>query len=100
MRLRLPMMLIGVALVASVAYILWVVREVQDEQITLLAYGFIAFGLCCAAIAIGSLIGVWRAASRAEGGRSFGLALVGGLAGLAAIGAFSVSALLLLVVNS
>ena len=94
------MIVIGIALLASVAYILWVVREVQDEQITLLAYGFIALGLCFVAIALGSLVGVWRAASRVEGGRSFGLALLGGLAGLAAIGSFSVAALLLLVLNS
>lgn len=94
------MLLIGIALLACIAYILWVVREVQDEQITLLAYGFIALGLCFAAIALGSLIGVWRAASRAEGGRSFGLALVGGLAALGAIGSWSVAALLLLVLNS
>lgn len=94
------MIVIGIALLASIAYILWVIREVRDGQITLLAYGFIALGLCFAAIALGSLVGVWRAASRAEGGRSFGLALVGGLAGLAAIGSFSVAALLLLVLNS
>lgn len=94
------MIVIGIALLACVAYILWVVREVQDDQISLLAYGFIALGLCFAAIAVGSLVGVWRAASRAEGGRSFGMALVGGLAALAAIGSFSVAALLLLVLNS
>lgn len=96
----MPAIVIGVALLASLAYILWVVREVQDDQITMLSYGFAALGLCFAAVAIGSLIAVWRAASRAEGGRSFGMALLGGLASLAAIGSFSVMALLLLVLNS
>jgi hypothetical protein len=94
------MIVIGLALVASIGYILWVVREVQDGQIPLLGYGFAAMGACFAAIAIGSLVGMWRSASRAQGGRSFGLALVGGFAGLAAIGSFSVTALLLLVWNS
>jgi hypothetical protein len=43
---------------------------------------------------------MWRASSRAEGGRSFGLALVGGFAGLAAIGSFSVMVLLGLLLKS
>jgi hypothetical protein len=101
-RLRIPWPVIVVLLVllGSAGYILWVVGEIHDEQIPLLSYGFAALGLSFAAIAIGSVVGMWRAASRAEGGRSFGLALVGGLAALAAIGSFSVMALLLLVWNS
>jgi hypothetical protein len=94
------MILIGVALVASLGYILWVVREVQDGQIPLLSYGFAALGLCFGAIAIGCVVGMWRAASRAEGGRSFGLALVGGFSALAAIGSFTVMALLMFVWNT
>ena len=97
---RLFMLFVAIALVATAGYLLWVVREVQDEQITMLSYGFAALGLCFTAIAIGSLIGVWRAASRAQGGRSFWLAIVGGLAGLAAIGSFSVMALLTMVLNT
>ena len=99
-RATLPVMLFTVALFGSVGYILWVVREVQDNQIELLSYGFAALGLTFAAIAIASVFGMWRASSRAAGGRSFGLAVVGGLAGLAAIGSFSVMALLTLVLNS
>lgn len=100
MRVTLPIALISIALVGSIAYILWVVREVQDGQIPLLSYGFAALGLCFAAIAIGCVVGMWRSASRAEGGRSFALAISGGLAGLAAIGSFSVMALLMLVWNT
>jgi hypothetical protein len=100
MRATVPVIVISIALLGSIAYILWVVREVQDGQIPLLSYGFAALGLCFGAIAIGCVVGMWRSASRAEGGRSFGLALVGGLAGLAAIGSFSVMALLMLVWNS
>lgn len=99
-RITLPVLVFAVALLGSVAYILWVVREVQDRQIELLSYGFAALGLTFAAIAVACVFGMWRASSRAAGGRSFGLAIVGGLAGLAAIGSFSVMALLTLVLNS
>ena len=88
------------ALAASLAFIVWVVRAVRDEQLPLLAVGFVALGVSFGAIAVGALVGMWRAASRAEGGRAFGLAVVGGLAGLAAIGSWAVTALLMLVWKS
>jgi len=100
MRIPVPLILVVVVLLGSAGYILWVVREVHDEQIPLLSYGFAAVGLAFAALALGCVVGMWRAASRAEGGRSFGLALVGGLSALAAIGSFSVMALLMLVWNT
>jgi len=99
-RIPVPAILVLLVLLGAVAYILWVVREVHDEQIPLLSYGFAALGLSFGAVAIGCVVGMWRAASRAEGGRSFWLALVGGLAALAAIGSFSVMALLMLVWNT
>jgi hypothetical protein len=100
LRTALPIIVLGLAFLGSIGYILWVVREVQDEQIKDLSLGFAALGLTFAATAIGCLFAMWRASSRAEGGRSFGLALVGGLAGLAAIGSFSVMALLTMLLNS
>jgi hypothetical protein len=99
LRVNLPLLLILVLILGSVGYILWVVGAVHDGQIPLLSYGFAALGLTLAALAIGCLVGMWRAASRAQGGRSFWLALVGGLAALAAIGSFSVMTVLLLVVE-
>lgn len=95
-----PVVVIGIAMIATLVYILWVVREVQDGQIPLLSYGFAALGLCFGATAIGCVVGMWRSASRAEGGRSFGLALLGGVAALAAIGSFTVTALLTFVWNT
>lgn len=96
----MPVVVFGVALLAVLGYILYVVREVEDKQIELLSYGFIALGLVFAAIALACVFGMWRAASRAEGGRSFGLALIGGMSGLAAIGSFSVAALMTMVLSS
>jgi hypothetical protein len=100
MRTALPVIVLGLAFLGSIGYILWVVREVEDEQIDDLSFGFAALGLTLAAIAMGCVIAMWRASSRAEGGRSFGLALLGGLAGLAAIGSFSVMVLLRLLLSS
>ncbi len=97
LRVTLPLILVGLVMLGSTAFIGWVVLNVQDDQIPLLAVGFVALGASFAAIAIGSLVGLWRAASRARGGRAFVLAIVGGLAGLGAIGAFTVTALLMMV---
>lgn len=99
-RVTLPLVLVVLVLIASTVYIGWVVLNVQDDQIPLLAVGFVAMGAAFVALAVGSLVGVWRAASRARGGRAFVLAMVGGLAGLGAIGAFTVTALLMMVWTS
>lgn len=96
----LPLALVVLVMLGSIGFIGWVILNVRDGQIELLAVGFVALGASFAAIAIGSLVGMWRAASRARGGRAFVLAIVGGMAGLAAIGAFTAMALLLLVSSS
>ena len=100
LRISLAMVVVGLALVGSLGYIAWVVREISDDQIPMLATGFVVLGASLAAIAIGALVGMWRAASRARGGRALALAILGGLAGLAAIGAFTIAALSALVSGS
>ena len=90
-------MLVAVAMIGSIAYILYVVTQVQDEQITLLGYGFGVLGATFAAIAVGSLVLMWRAASRARASRALGLAIVGGIAGMLAIGCFAFTAISLMV---
>jgi hypothetical protein len=89
--------LVAIALIGSAAYVVYVVTQVEDEQITLLGYGFAVLGASFAAIAIGAVVEIWRAASRARAGRALGLAIVGGVAGLVAIGCFTFTALSLLV---
>ena len=100
LRASLPVIVFGIALLGSIGYIVYVVREVQDQQIDLLSYGFGALGLTFAAIALSCVFAMWRASSRAEGGRSFGLAILGGFAALGAIGSFSVMALMTMLLNS
>jgi hypothetical protein len=91
---------IGLAMIGSIAYLGYVVARVEEDQIPLLASGFVVLGACFAAVALWALVGMWRAASRARGGRALGLAIVGGLAGLGAIGCFTVAALAALVWNT
>jgi len=92
--------LVALALVGSLIYIGYVVLAIDEQQIPLLAAGFAVLGASFVAIAIGMLVGMWRAASRAAGGRALLLAIFGGLAGLAAIGCFAVTALSAMVWNT
>jgi hypothetical protein len=88
------------AIAGSIAFILITVRSTSDDQIPMLSVGFAALGVSLAALAVGSLVGMWRAASRANGRRAFALALVGGIAGLSAIGSFTFTVLGMLVWSS
>lgn len=93
LRITLAVIVVALAFIGALAWIGYVVIAIDEEQIPLLAYGFVVLGACFAAIAIGALLGMWRAASRAAGGRALVLAIIGGLAGMAAIGCFTVTAL-------
>lgn len=100
LRITPPVVVVGIVLIGSLVFIGYVTLNVHDNQIPLLAVGFVAFGASWAAIAVGALVGMWRAASYAMTGKAVGLALVGGIAGLGAIGCFAISALLTLVWNT
>lgn len=99
-RISIPGIVIGLAMIGSTAFIGYVVLRVEDNQIPLMAAGFVVLGASLAAIALWCVAGIWRAASRARGGRALGLAIIGGLAGMAAIGCFAIAALSALVWNS
>jgi hypothetical protein len=94
------LVLVAIALIGSGAFVLYVVFRVEDEQIPLLGAGFGVMGACFAVIAIGTLVEMWRAASRARAGRALGLAIVGGVAALLAIGCFTFTALATMVWNT
>jgi len=99
-RITITRVVLALTIVGSLAYMAWVVLKVEDNQIPLLTWGLVVLGLALAAVAVLSLRGIWRAASRARGGQSMVLAIFGGLAALAAIGCFSIAALLILVWES
>ena len=92
--------LVTIALIGSAAFIVYVTLRVEDGQIPLLGAGFGVMGACFAALAIGSLVGMWRAASRASAGRALVLAIIGGFSGLFAIGCLTFTALATMVWNT
>src|SRR4029079_2860079 len=73
--------LVAIPLIGSAAFIVSVALRVEDGQIPLLGAGFGVMGACFAAIAIGSLVEMGRAASRAGAGRGPGLGVLGGVRG-------------------
>jgi hypothetical protein len=99
-RLSIPGIVIGLAIIGSLAFIGYVVLRVEENQIPLVASGFVVLGASLAALALWCVVGIWRAASRARGARALGLAIVGGLAGLGAIGCFTIAALSAMVWNT
>ena len=99
-KISIPGIVIGLTMVASIIFIGYVVLRIEDNQIPLMATGFVVLGASLAAVAVWCVIGIWRSASRARGGRAFALAIVGGLAGIGAIGCFTVAALSSLVLSS
>ena len=74
-RISIPGIVLGLALLGSVGYIAYVILRIEDNQIPLMAIGFVALGVTLALIALWCLYGIWRAASRARGARAFGLAI-------------------------
>ena len=99
-RISIPGIVIGLTMLGSAAFIAYVVLRIEDNQSPLMAAGFVVLGASLAAVAAWCVYGIWRAASRARGGRALGLAILGGLSGLAAIGCFAVAALSSLVLNT
>jgi hypothetical protein len=102
-RFRLtPISLVVIAaFVGSGAFIAYAILKVRDtSQIPMLSSGFGVLGLAFVAVAVGALIQLWRAASARRMGRALGLAILGGLLGLAAIGCFTATVLLALLWRS
>lgn len=94
-------LLVAGAIVFAIFYISWAVFRVRDvAQIPMLSTGFLVLGLALGVIAVSAAIRMWRAAERARTGRAMVLAIVGGLAGLAAIGCLTVTILFALVWRS
>jgi hypothetical protein len=88
---------VGLAFLGSAGFIAYAMLRVRDvTQIPMLSSGFAVLGIAFAAVALGAVIQMWRAGSRARTRRAMLLALAGGIAGLAAIGCFTVTVLLAL----
>lgn len=93
LRITPAVVLVALALLGSATFVLYVTFRVDDEQIPLLGAGFAVMGASFTAIAIGCVVELWRSASRARAGRALGVAIIGGIAGLFAIGCFTFTVL-------
>jgi hypothetical protein len=92
---------VALAFIGSLGFIAYAVLRVRDtSQIPMLSSGFAVLGLSLTAIAIGGLVGLWRAAADGRGGRAFLMSIIGGLMGLAAIGCFAAAVVLALLWRS
>ncbi|HJW22481.1 MAG TPA: hypothetical protein VJ506_08650 [Candidatus Limnocylindrales bacterium] len=95
MRLTPFRLVLGLAFVGSAAFIAYAIVVVRDaSQIPMLSAGFLVLGVATAAIALAAVIELWRAAATGRSGRALGLAILGGVVGLAAIGCFTLTVLL------
>lgn len=83
--------ILAVALIGSVAYLLYAITVRDPSQIPLLASGAVVLGLVFAALAVYSLRATWRAGIAERNGRAVALALVGGTAAIVSAGCFAVA---------
>ncbi len=88
---------LAIALIGSLAFILYAITVRDASQIPLLAAGSLVLGLVFSALAVAGLVGTYRSASSGRGGSAFANAILGGLAAIVAFGCFAVTVILALV---
>jgi len=88
--------LIAVALIGSLAYLVYAITVRDATQIPLLASGAVVLGIVFAAIAVVGARATWRSSVRGRDARAFAHAIVGGVAALAAAGCFAAAIILFL----
>ena len=86
--------LLALALIGSVAYLLYAITVRDASQIPLLASGAAVLGVVFIAVAVTGLIATWRSSLRGSDGRAIGHALIGGIACLAAAACLAVAIIL------
>jgi hypothetical protein len=88
-----------VAIVGSIAYMVYTVTVRDTSQIPLLASGAVVLAIVFGALAAYCLRSIWRSGTDERGGRTILVALVGGGAAIAAAG-FAAGAIILFQVAS
>lgn len=81
--------MLAVALVGALAFLGYALLVRDELQVPLLATGFLVLGLVLGAVAGSGGVATYRAAAEDRGGRAMALALVGGLAAVAAFGSLA-----------
>jgi hypothetical protein len=90
-RLSPGVVILAVAMIGSVAYLIYAITVRDPSQIPLLASGAVVLGIVFSALAVYSLRATWRAGLNARNGRAIALGLLGGLAAMIAAGCFALA---------
>ncbi len=85
-----------VALIGSLAYIAFALTVRDTSQIPMLSSGAAVLGLVFSALAIAGAISMWRAGVDRRSGLSFGMAALGGVSAMIALGCFAFAIVLAL----
>ena len=81
---------LALAFVGSLFYIAWAILKVEDDaQIPMVTTGTAVLGIVFAAVSVGGAIRMWRAWQDGFQGQTILFAIVGGIAGMIAIGCFA-----------
>lgn len=88
---------LAIALLGSLAYLLFAITVRDASQIPMLASGAAVLGIVFGALAVGGAVETYRAGMGPEGGRAILLALAGGLAAIISAGCFAGAIVLALV---
>jgi hypothetical protein len=88
-RISPGVVILVLALVGSVAYVLFAITVRDSSQIPLLISGAVVLGIVFTALAVYSARAVWRSGLEARNGRAILLGIVGGVAAIVAAGCFA-----------
>ena len=83
--------ILGLALVGSVAFLAYAIQVRDPSQIPLFASGSVVLGLVFGALAVYSLRATWRAGIAERNGRAVALGLLGGVAAMISAGCFALA---------
>ena len=83
------LVILAIALIGSVAYVLFAITVRDPSQIPLLTSGAVVLGIVFTALAIYGGRATWRAGLEARDGRAIAFGLLGGIAAIIAAGCFA-----------
>jgi hypothetical protein len=95
-RLTATRVMLTIAVVGPIVFLAYAITVRDPTQIPLLVAGLAVLGLVFVTLATIGAVSTFRAASDGRGGRSFVLAILGGIAGIVALGCFGAAFILAL----
>lgn len=86
--------ILGIAIVGSVAFSLYALTIRDERQVPMLAAGSLVVALAFGAVAVAGVVTAYRAARDGRNGSALGAALVGGVAAMIALSALALATVL------